>query len=407
MSLNLCGGYMIKKARPLSVALLAILTSTTFCESVSAVTPTPRIEVRLVGSFETVFDWQKDRCDPKETPDAPARAFRDWTGKVHLEAAQDTWREHVGLSLDTVVHRCQILFSSKYSNIPEKLTDLEWLGSSYTSDGRHIDVLIHNEYHARARTDICPSQKYTKCWSNSLTYAYSENGGETFIQYPAPQNFVAGLPYKYLHDPGFPIGYFQPSNVIKHDDYYYVLFTATAYLQQKAGTCLMRTNNLSDPSSWRAWDGENFSIKFMDPYVGAVSDPEKHVCIPLRSGLGIMGGLISDPKSRAFILVTKGGAAKAPRGSSIGIVALASYDLISWSDPVLLWADPSGTTSMADKMAIDQDPSVMDDSTSSRNIDVIGNKTYVYFVRVNPANRPYDRKLLRVQVEFCINHSLR
>ena len=44
----------------------------------------------------------------------------------------------------------------------------------------------------------------------------------------------------------------------------------------------MRTNRLEDPRSWRAWDGREFSVAFVDPYTAAPgTNPAKHVCAPV------------------------------------------------------------------------------------------------------------------------------
>jgi hypothetical protein len=364
-----------------------------------AATP-PRLAVETVGPFQIVFDWKTDRCDPSETADVPPRAFRDASGMVHLAASQDTWREHVGVSLDTVKHDCRVHFRSARDADPAKLSGYEWLASPYTADGKHIDALVHNEYHPNVLSDLCPSHRYTRCWSNTLTYVHSEDGGQTFIQPSSPKNFVAGLPYPYKADLGFPIGYFQPSNIVEFNDFYYVLFTAPAYLKQQAGTCIMRTNNLSDPGSWRGWNGRDFSIRFVNPYTADVSDPQAHLCNPLAARLGIMGGVARDPASGAFILVTQGGAPQPGGHPALGIVALASFDLISWSDPVQIWRDPSGATTSGDPRATDHDPSILDPTSPSRNFDVLGGKPYIYFVRDDPTNRPYDRRLMRVQTHI-------
>jgi len=189
---------------------------------------------------------------------------------------------------------------------------------------------------------------------------------------------------------------------MEHNGYYYLLFTATAYQEQRAGTCIMRTNNLRDPSSWRAWDGADFSIRFVNPYAAPVGDPTRHLCKPLSRRLGIMGGAIFDPKTSAFILATQGGAPKVGGGTSIGIVAQASYDLINWSQPVLLWSDPSAARSVTDNTITDIDASLLDPSSPSRNFDTINDGPYVYFVRRDLQDPPYGRKLMRVPVQFRV-----
>ena len=43
----------------------------------------------------------------------------------------------------------------------------------------------------------------------------------------------------------------------------------------------MRTGNILDPSSWRGWDGKDFTVTLVDPYRGPVDHPQAHVCAPV------------------------------------------------------------------------------------------------------------------------------
>jgi hypothetical protein len=358
-----------------------------------------------VGDAEVIFDWKRDRCDHTDTPDAPARAFRDYSGTVHLLAVQHTLRQFTGPSLDSVRHRCGVIHESANDDRPSMYSDRQWLAAPYTLDGRQIFALVHNEFNGHLRPELCPSQVYSRCWENSLTLAISTDGGQTYAQSVPPTNLVAALPYRYRGDVGFPIGYFQPSNIVELGGYYYALFRSAHYLSQEAGICLIRTKLLSNASSWRAWDGKEFTVAFVNPYTSQIEDPRRHLCTTLKTTLPWnMGGVIRDPKSGAFVLATKGlvGDSQLLHGRTIGIWAAASYDLLDWSRPVLVLADPSGATSYGDPRESDQDPSLLDPTSKSRDFDVIGNKPFVYFVRSNPDKRPYDRQLMRVPVQISI-----
>jgi hypothetical protein len=43
----------------------------------------------------------------------------------------------------------------------------------------------------------------------------------------------------------------------------------------------IRTSNLLDVSSWRGWNGKDFSLTFVDPYLGPVKHPQDHVYTPV------------------------------------------------------------------------------------------------------------------------------
>ena len=41
--------------------------------------------------------------------------------------------------------------------------------------------------------------------------------------------------------------------------------------QYSGQSCVMRTQTLADPTSWRAWDGTAFELQMTDPYTGAAA----------------------------------------------------------------------------------------------------------------------------------------
>ena len=41
---------------------------------------------------------------------------------------------------------------------------------------------------------------------------------------------------------------------------------------------MMRTNSLLDPSSWRAWGGSGYTVRFADPYTLEPGTEAAHVC---------------------------------------------------------------------------------------------------------------------------------
>ena len=81
----------------------------------------------LVGEQETVFDFTEDACSPIDITDAPARAFRDADGQVHLIASHYVTRAMVGPSLDTVRHDCRRVMVSDLDGDPARFDDREWI----------------------------------------------------------------------------------------------------------------------------------------------------------------------------------------------------------------------------------------------------------------------------------------
>ncbi len=211
--------------------------------------------VQIVGAEETVFSWARGRCGEEDIPDLPARAFRDDAGRVQLISAHHVNRRFVGRSLDRLTHPCAVTMHSGDDADPARFNDREWLAAPYTLDGRTIYALVHNEYQGNQHAGRCPSGVYLNCWYNAVTLAVSHDGGVSFRDaQPPPRHLVATVPYRYAPDAGA-YGIFSPSNIVhnKDDGYYYVLVAARRYRRQQFGSCVLRTQRLGDPSSWRAW----------------------------------------------------------------------------------------------------------------------------------------------------------
>jgi hypothetical protein len=237
--------------------------------------------VQITGPEEVIFDWTTQKCSQDDIPDIPARAFRDAQGTVQLIDSHYINRRFIGPSLNNLTHDCTIIFNAHLQSDPAKYDDHEWLHSLYTLDGNTIYALIHNEYHGYLYDPNCTTG-YNGCWHNSVTLATSTNGGNSYTHATPPNHLVASIPYQYTANTG-PVGVFNPGNIIyrQSDGYYYALLHLEQYQAQPVGTCVMRTNNLADPTSWRAWNGTSYSVQFINPYVQTNQPPQNHVCQPV------------------------------------------------------------------------------------------------------------------------------
>ena len=177
-------------------------------------------------------------------------------------------------------------------------------------------------------------------WS-AITLLKSTDGGQSWTHArPPPHHIVAAMPYRY--EPTGPrsilYGFRSPSNIIRSrsrsrrypipplyqhshrggggggggggDDgggggtdeyfnsspsspssnssyYYYATVEAgwgqgSSAVGQPDGACLMRTHDLTDPSSWRAWDGAEFNVSLaVNPYLDPTLVPSEHICKPV------------------------------------------------------------------------------------------------------------------------------
>lgn len=370
--------------------------------------------VRQSAAEQLAFDWSTQRCDDDDYPDAPARAFRDFQNKTQLIAGAPTNRRMRGSSLQTAVRECPILMSSHYRPDPSAYDDWEWIASTWTPDGKTIHALVHNEYRGSLVPMMCPSLSYPKCWYNAITYATSTTKGATYTHATPPAQLVASAPYQYVADSG-PYGIFDPTNIIRTQrpgdavPYYYAMVHLEDYPKsapvQHAGACVMRTTNVADPTSWRAWNGTSFAVSFVNPYLDT-SDPAGHVCTPVSYAQieKMTSSLSYSDYLGRYVLVGMSGQYDPLRAAVVwGFYYSTSTDLVTWTDRRLLmeaplpWVCPTGAEQQVAY------PSLLDPLTRSRNHETIGQRPLLYFTRLNdPCGDPIgqDRDLIRIPIEF-------
>lgn len=364
----------------------------------------PRVTITPTGEAQTVFDWSRDACETWDIPDAPARAFRDASGQIYLLASHHANRAAIGPDFESLRHLCPVVFEGSHADAPEAFDDRAWLSGLYTADGQTVYALVHNEFQGNHRAALCPSQIYIRCWRNAITFAVSRDGGRHFAQPTPPAHLVATPPYRYEGDHGRNVGYFNPTNIIRKDGHYMAMFSAAPYRDQEWGACVMRTDRIDDPSSWRAWNGKDFTVQFVDPYVGPVSDPSRHVCAPVGKGKLItpLGGIVRHQSSGAYILLMAG-----TRDTQSGIYASASWDLIDWSEPSLVWALPMASSGGSCPQTVYDYPSLIDAASSDRNFASVGDGAALYFVAHHYKNcrGGPDRDLMRRPVRLTVEGS--
>lgn len=362
-----------------------------------------------LGPEEMVFDWSTQNCEAEDIPDLPARAFRDNQNKVQLIATHNVNRRFIGNSLSTVVHQCPVIMSSSNDPNPANYNHKEWIAAPYTLDGQTVYALVHNEFQGQAVPGSCMFSTYPACWYNAITLAQSTNRGVSYTQLPTPQHLVASVPYQYNNGAGYPFGYFNPSNIIQKDGYYYSIIHAENHMLQQHGACVMRTQNLADPTSWRFWNGANFTNIPVNPYPDPVANPGQHVCAPvsnnnpdLNDNIGAMAENVSwNTYLQKWVLVgTHNKFDVAVQNQVYGFYFTTSDDLINWSSPQIImqalvpWAPttPAGLSELY--------PSLLDETTNSTNFEVTGQHPYLYFSRKNAGF--LDRDLIRRQIHFSV-----
>ncbi len=265
------------------------------------------------------------------------------------------------------------------------------------------------EYHGWEHPGMCASKADTPtCWYNVDTFFTSNDGGYHFASAKPPTNYLLGLPAKYQPNKG-PEGYSVDNNILKVGAWYY----ATAYSwawppgcgqgkgQQAClvpdATCPIRTANILDPTSWRGWDGKDFTVTFVDPYKAPVANPQAHVCAPVPY-LDYANAINFHEASHLFVatLWNQGSGGFGPEGVYFSI----SPDFIHWSRPALaltrnqmLRREPEGSWSY---MYF----SLIDPKASDLSYATITDHPYLYYVRMDDNHGPYQRILFRQKVKL-------
>jgi hypothetical protein len=378
--------------RIFSVLFGVALATMSFGQSQPNPAETPTIKGVLDGSRTAVFESPEQSCKQNDIPDAMARAFRDSKGTVHLVAASSELFQNLGPTLDSVQHSCEVGHYSANDPSPADFNDQTWIDDFYTFDGNRIAGLTHTEYHGWAHPGECTFKNgYNGCEYDSDTYHESEDGGYHFKSFKASNNFLAGVPYKYVKDAG-PSGYSVDSNIIELGGWYYAMVTSWQWpagcsAQTGPNRCLtpsgggpMRTQNVFDPSSWRGWSGTDFSVVFVDPYPGPVERPLEHVYTPVPY-MDVVTGINLFESSGVVVAVlwnpwTNEYGAK-------GFYLSTSTDLVNWTKPTLvatldqfLAQEPRGSWSYAYF-------SLIDPAAPDLNFSIVGSQPYLYYVRFN------------------------
>lgn len=351
---------------------------------------------RVAGGEQPVFDWSRDRCERWDIPDAPARAWRDSAGRVHLLAGSERSRAAIGPDLDSLARDCRVLHRGAGLDDPAAWDDRTWIAAVHTADGQTLTALGHMEYHGHRRPAACPSGDYVSCWFNAVVELVSTDGGQSFARRGGGADLVAAPARPYDGDAGRRTGFFNPSNIVEDGGHLYAFVFAEAAGPQRRGPCLLRRPADGGPGDWRAWDGSAFTVRFADPYARAGAAP---ACQPVSGLFSTVSSVVRHVPSGLWLAVTP---MTAPDGTT-GIFWSTSADLLAWSPPrplhavPLLWARDCG------QPAVYAYPSLIDPDSPSRSFDTVDDGFWLYLTRMplDPACAVTpDRDLVRLPVAW-------
>ncbi len=402
----LCGFALIAALAAMSLAQTASPAASPATQATTPQTKTPRINGTLDGPRTAVFSTPQDSCSPNDIPDAMARAFRDYTGTIHFVTASSEMFASLGPTLDSLTRNCEAAHYSAIDPNPADYNDATWLDSFYTFDGKKIAALTHTEYHGWVHPGECHTQNIFNCEYDSDTYHESNDGGYHFNSLKAPKNFVAGVPFQYVIDNGA-VGYSVDTNIVELGGWYYAMATDDGNWPLNCtgvtpphrclvpgGGAPIRTTNVFDPTSWRGWNGTDFSVAFVDPYLGPVSHPEQHVYTPVSYMFAVTGLNIYQPSpDQAPVAVATLWDYWDHELGPPGMYLTTSTDMVNWTKPTLvvtladiLKNDPKGNWLYAYF-------SLIDPNAPDLNFSIIGDHPYLYYIRLD--NDGQDRVLFK------------
>jgi hypothetical protein len=369
------------------------------CAPARAVEP-PLAAVTLVGPPQTVFTPKRDACDANDVPDIPARAFRDAQGGIVLFAMHTENRALRGPDFDKLKLDCSSPLPSHGEADPAAFDDESWITATWTTDGQRVAALVHHEYQANTHPGRCGHKEYLACWYNTVLAVSSSDGGRSFTRPPRPQ-VVAAAPFTQEVGQGRHRGFFNPSNIVADGQAYYFFAGTTGWEGQGTGACLFRSLDPADPTSWRGYDGQGFTARFVDPYR---AKPGKPTCRTIEPFPAPVGSIARHRGTGAWIAVFQ---ASADRDlfPEAGFYTTSSRDLLAWDKPRLLLAgrtlydDPC--TSGGRLIAY---PSLIDPAAAGRNFDDIGDSADLYFsdLKVEGCNVTAARDLVRRRVAIKV-----
>lgn len=339
------------------------------------------------GTPETVFDYTTDKCNTIDIPDAPARVFRDAAGTLNLIASHYTTWRMTGTTFSALTRDCAQVMDSDQDSDPATFNNNEWIVAPYTLDGINIHALVHNEY--------VPCGNANNCWYNSITYVSSSDSGKTYSHTTAPSHLVAASPYESPYPSTHaPFGLFGGSNIIFKDGYYYKMVQLESYQLQEWGAGIIRTNDLSDPTSWRGWNGTGFTVQFVNPYTEPGYDPADKVLAPVsRDNIGKMCASLTYNTYFGKYMVVDYTIGEVDGTLKYGFYYSLSDDLINWSSKRLIMQTAATWAAGGSNY-----PSIIDHNDTSRNFEMAGQNCYLYYTKWNSGT--YDRDLIRVPVTF-------
>ncbi len=341
------------------------------------------VQITTVGGVQTVFNHTTDGCGPLDEPDTSAHAFRSADGTVNLTGNEPLGNyRSIGPTLDSLQRSCSPTYNTAGDPNFSDYNYHEWIFFGYTLDGTTVYALAHNEWYPDL-IGSCSSRPSNTSVVGAVELLISTDGGATYA-HPGAYKVGQTVDWNSSSFPctGLTYGDWNVSNIIaKGDGYYYAFYTflAAPGTSLTSGTCVMRTANLSDGSSWQTWtSGGSWQPLSPTSQCGLVP------------GLGQFTGTVPESVKystylNAYVLIMI--------DNWTQVSYATSSDLLNWSTPQTILAL---NQSQMNGLTIWYG-SLLDPTDTSLNFDNLSQQPYLYLVYGKPSG---ERDIVRQQIRF-------
>ena len=359
-----------------------------------AQTALPSLSFTQLFPRQTIYDYSANTCAEKYIPDGPAHGFQRADGKFVLQAEEaDNWQLVGSSPFDLQVSCPSILSSSNYGLLTRGYVGIQ---ATYTLDGQTIYGFAGQDLTPLIEALGCTDDGAGNCWQNDIQAVVSTDMGNSFGFYSAANGNVAALTHTLITTQISAEGYFTSSNIVQRNGFYYMLVFVNDTDTQSSRTCLLRTNNLGDPSSWYGYDGSGFTAS-TQPVPGSNAIP----CVAVGTGslFDTTTSLSYIPRKGIYVAVFQtrlqlaGDTAQVP-----GAYYSTSADLVNWTPAQRLMELPQ-TPGVDSETEADQYPVLLDPFSKTRNFETLDSQTPVLvFTAVHLANggATLDRDLVGI-----------
>ena len=369
----------------LSLLTLSLLLPGASCINITIASGAP---VVLWSAVDTLH-----KCGIIDVPDIPLRVFSPAAGDVRAVVGSTSYHRMNGSSIFNLSRECTAAWNQTGDPDPSHFAGDEFLDSTWYFPNNTVYSLIHTEFPGNVYKN-CTGPAYPHCWTVTIGLGVSFDGGSTWQHArPPPAHLVAAVPYGY-NESQLASGWGDPSNIILKDGFFYAaIWNRNVVGLQAPGVCMMRTADLADPSSWRAWDGAGYTVPFASPYTLPPGTEGRHVCTVTNLPLGCpVGGMAWSAALQLYVASLdcslQGGA---------HFYYATSPDLIRWSAPATLYTHsdlPANASKVVTSMSY---PTWVDPDPNDPNFGTLSAEPWLSWVSIGHSPYTDGRKLWATQ----------